>query len=122
MTARNYLQKRPFGNHDLAPAVGAIVYRLDSPPALVVIVWYAHPVERRVRPTDGAGEVSRLRAVDVLARAWVNQAREQFERIPIGKGHLVCNGLLDDTGDGCWAYRYTRRAMYMRVVAQSRGK
>lgn len=122
MTAWNYLQKRPFRNHYPSPAVGAIVYRLDSPPALVVIIWYAHPAARPVRPADGAGEVSRLRTVDVLAYAGVNQTREQFERIPIGKGHLVCDGLLDDAGDGCWAYRYAPRAMHMRVVAQSRGK
>lgn len=122
MTARNYLQKRPFGNHDPAPAVGAIVYRLDSPPAIVVIVWYAHSAERRVRPADGASEMPRAWAILVFASAWINQIGKHIRRVPIGKGHLVCDGLLDDAGDGCWAYRYARRAMHMRVVAQSRGK
>lgn len=101
MTAWNYLQKRPFGNHDPAPAVGAIVYRLDSPPALVVIIGYAHPAERPVCPTYGAGEVFRLRAVNVLTYAGVNQTREHVQRILIGKGHLIGNSLLDDAGDGC---------------------
>ena len=45
--------------------------------------------------------MSRLRAVDVLAYAWVNQTRKHTCRVHIGKGHLVCNGLLDDAGDGC---------------------
>ena len=101
MTAWNYLQKRLFRNHYPAPAVGAVVYRLDSPPALVVIVGYAYPAERSVCTAYGAGEVSRLRAVDVIARAGINQAREYGRRVPIGKGQLVGNGLLDDAGDGC---------------------
>lgn len=99
MTVWNYLQKRPFGNHDPAPAVGAIVNRLNPPSALIAIVRYAHLAERPVCPAYGAGEMTRLQTMDVFARAGVNQVRKHAQRILIGKRHLIGNRFLDDAAD-----------------------
>lgn len=57
-----------------------------------------------------------------LARTGVDQSREQFERVPIGKGHLVRNGLLYDAGNGYGTQWYARSAMHLRVIAEPRGK